>query len=243
MDRAGIWVRPMSYAPHYLIIGNGRVATHFRHYFSLLNIDFSSWHRGESEHKLNQTLSSATHVLVLITDNAIESFVKTHCEKKELIWIHFSGALVSDVVYGAHPLMTFNQETYPIDTYAKIPFVIDQDAPAYETLLPGLPNPHFYLPKNKKAKYHALCVLSANFSCMLWQKLFADFETEFNFPNDIAHPFLLQQMQNLLTDYRSALTGPLVRGDEETIEKNLSALRDDPFQSVYKAFLDCYKWC
>lgn len=231
----------MNHAPHYLIIGNGRVATHFHHYLSLLNLCFSTWHRRQPITELNQKLSHATHVLLLITDNAIESFVKKYRNKNNLIWIHFSGALVSDDIYGAHPLMTFNQHHYSIEAYQKISFVIDQDAPAFQTLLPGFPNQHVYLHKNKKEKYHALCVLSANFSCLLWQKLLSDFQDEFHFPADIAHPFLLQQAQNLLTDFRSALTGPLIRGDKTTIEKNLQALKGDAFQAVYQAFVNCYK--
>lgn len=231
----------MNPAAHYLIVGNGRVATHFRHYFSLLNICFSTWHRDQPETELNQKLSYATHVLVLINDHAIESFVKTHRKNNKLIWIHFSGALVSQHVYGTHPLMTFNQETYSIQAYQKISFVIDHDAPAFDELLPGLPNQHVRLDKNKKAKYHALCVLSANFSCLFWQKLFSDFENEFHFPADIAHPYLLQQTQNLITDFHTALTGPLTRSDTETIEKNIHALAGDEFQAVYQAVVNCYR--
>ena len=231
----------MSLATHYLIVGNGRVATHFCHYFSLLHIGFSTWNRGQAETELNQKLSFATHVLVLITDNAIEPFVKTHRKKNKSIWIHFSGALVCKDIYGAHPLMTFSQPIYSIDTYQKIPFVLDDDAPEFNLLLPELPNQHFYLDKNKKAKYHALCVLSANFSCLLWQKLFSDFQNQLHLPAEIAHPYLLQQTQNLLTDFSSALTGPLVRNDLITIEKNLKALTGDAFQCIYKAFVDCYR--
>lgn len=233
----------MNHAPRYLIIGDGRVATHFRHYLTLLNLCFSTWHRGQPAAELDKKLSHATHVLVLISDNAIESFVKKYRQQNHLIWVHFSGSLVSDDIHGAHPLMTFNQQLYSLDAYQKIPFVLDHDAPKLNALLPGLPNQYYYLDKNKKPKYHALCVLSANFSCLLWQKLFSDFQDEFHFPHEIAHPYLLQQTQNLLTDFRSALTGPLVRDDKVTIEKNLSALAGDEFQRVYQAFLDCYKGC
>ena len=66
--------------------------------------------------------------------------------------------------------------------------------------------------------------MSGNFSCLLWQKFFASLEHEFNLPPAIAFPYLIQQMNNLLHDPQAALTGPLVRNDKDTIEKNLAAL-------------------
>ena len=143
--------------------------------------------------------------------------------------------------HGAHPLMSFSKNLYGFDQYQSIPYILDHDAPAFESLFPGLPNQHVRLHKSSKAKYHALCVLSGNFSCLLWQKLFSCFEKEFNIPSAIAYPYLLQQTQNLLTDPKSALTGPLVRGDNYTIEKNIAALEQDPFQEVYRSFVACYQ--
>jgi predicted short-subunit dehydrogenase-like oxidoreductase (DUF2520 family) len=231
----------MRQVPHYLLIGNGRVATHFQHYFSLLQLSFTSWNQAEPIDKLHQQLTQATHILVLISDQAIEPFVLQHLKNTHAICIHFSGSLVSDHIYGAHPLMTFNKHLYNLEQYQTIPFVIDHNAPANENLLPGLPNPCARLDKSKKAKYHALCVLSGNFSCMLWQKFFTSLETEFNLPASIGQAYLQQQTQNILSDYASALTGPLTRNDHTTIEKNLAALSLDPFQEVYQSFVSCYQ--
>jgi predicted short-subunit dehydrogenase-like oxidoreductase (DUF2520 family) len=136
--------------------------------------------------------------------------------------------------------MSFNQSMYTRQQYQAMPFVIDHDAPSFETLLPGLPNTHFRLDKMQKAKYHALCVSSGNFSCLLWQKLFASLEQEFNLPRSIAYAYLQQQMQNLMHDAESALTGPLVRGDETTIAKNMAALEGDSFQAIYQSFVEYY---
>ena len=232
----------MRQIPHYLIIGNGRVARHFHHYFSLLTLPVSTWNRSESIDALTTKISNATHVLVLIKDDAIASFFDQHsANKNNIIWLHFSGSLVSPTVVGAHPLMTFSHALYDLAHYKKIPFVLDHDAPDFEIILPGLSNPHVRLSKKLKAKYHALCVLSGNFSCMLWKKLFAEFEKEFNFSSMVSHPYLLQQTQNLMSDPNSALTGPLTRNDMITIEKNLHALEGDPFQNIYKEFVACYQ--
>lgn len=231
----------MRQVPHYLIIGNGRVATHIQHYFILLQLPYSSWHRPQSYSLLNQELNRATHVLILISDDAIESFIEQRLPLFSGIKIHFSGSLVTDKAHGVHPLMTFSRRLYDLEKYKLIPFVIDHDAPPFEDLLPGLSNQHARLNKSFKAKYHALCVLSGNFSCLLWQKLFNSLETEFNIPASFSEHYLQQQTQNLLTTPQTALTGPLVRGDYHTIEKNIAALENDPFQDVYKSFLTCYQ--
>jgi predicted short-subunit dehydrogenase-like oxidoreductase (DUF2520 family) len=230
----------MTLAHHYLLIGNGRVAKHMQHYFSLLGICFSTWHRGQSHEALQQRLNQATHILLLISDQHIEEFITTHLNATQACLIHFSGSLVSRKAYGAHPLMTFNQELYSLERYQHIPFVIDHSAPEFNILLPGLSNVHVRLHTALKAKYHALCVLSGNFSCLLWQKLLSGLE-ELNIPAEIAHSYLEQQTQNIVKDPKTALTGPLTRDDHLSIEKNLAALAGDPFQKVYASFVECYE--
>jgi hypothetical protein len=228
----------MRQVPHYLIIGNGRVARHFRHYFSLLNLPVSGWSRCESSRQLKTLVPAATHILVLISDGAIEPFISEYLADAKAVKVHFSGALVSDKAYGAHPLMTFNTGLYTLDKYQSVPFVVDATAPDFAALLPGLPNSHVTLAPALKAKYHALCVLGGNFSCLLWQKFFTALVSEFHLPAEIGHAYLRQQTENLLTDYASAFTGPLARGDRKTIRKNLQALEGDPFQRIYQSFVD-----
>jgi predicted short-subunit dehydrogenase-like oxidoreductase (DUF2520 family) len=190
--------------------------------------------------QLQEKVETSTHILLLINDAAIETFISTHLQQSKAYKIHFSGALVTDKAYGLHPLMTFNTSLYDLAKYQSIAFVIDHDAPAFADLLPGLSNPHVYLNKSLKPKYHALCVMAANFSCILWQKLFTSFEAELSIPHSLAFPFLQQQTQNLIANYQTALTGPLVRGDQLTIQKNINALENDPFQQIYKTFVEHY---
>lgn len=230
----------MRQVPYYLIIGNGRVARHFQQYFTKLGLSFTRWQRSESLESLQIKLNDATHILILINDQAIEPFVKNYLMNTAAIRIHFSGSLVSNCVIGAHPLMSFTNQLYSLEEYRNIPFIIDHDAPEWSALLPGLPNRYIHLDKSLKAKYHALCVLSGNFSCMLWQKLFHDFQNELNIPESFAHPYLLQQTKNLIQNPLTALTGPLVRNDSETIQKNLQALHLDPFEDIYESFVKCY---
>lgn len=229
----------MRQVPRYLLIGDGRVARHFQHYFSLLSLPFVCWHRQQSIHLLTRELQQASHVLILIRDQAIENFIITYLQNTPAVLIHFSGSLVTHHAYGAHPLSSFNHSFWNLEQYQTVPFVLDDDAPSFDRLLPGLPNPHVRLEKSLKPKYHALCVLSGNFSCLLWQKFFMHLEQEFHIPQAIAHPYLRQIMQNILSHPEGALTGPLVRNDTETIKSNMTALASDPFQKVYQSFVEC----
>lgn len=234
----------MRQVPLYLIIGSGRVARHFQHYFSLLHLPFETWSRKNPNENLHSPqLEKYSHILLLISDQAIQAFIDANLNDitANTILIHFSGSMVSQQAYGAHPLMSFSHHLYNLEQYQSIPFVLDHDAPPFEKLLPGLKNSHVSIPTALKAKYHALCVLSGNFSCMLWQKLFTSFEQEFNFSAATAFPYLLQQTQNLTLEPKNALTGPLVRNDAATIEKNLNALKNDPFLDIYKSFVSCYQ--
>lgn len=231
----------MRQVPCYLIIGNGCVAKHFAHYFTLLGLSFKQWSRQNSLSALAQYQSDATHILILINDHAIETFAKTYLSKSTATLIHFSGSLLSDHIIGAHPLMTFNDALYTLADYEEMTFVVDHDAPPAELLLPQLPNAIVTLDKSLKEKYHALCVLSGNFSCLLWQKIFSEFENTLKIPPQVAHAYLKRQTQNLLNDYRHALSGPLLRGDQTTIDKNLLALSDDHYQTIYQAFVNAYQ--
>lgn len=230
----------MRQVPKYLLIGNGRVARHFQHYFTLLQIPFVTWVRTNSIASLHQQLQQTSHVLLLIADDAIEVFIARHLINYNNVRIHCSGSLVTPLAYGAHPLMTFSDHLYSLKEYLAIPFVLDHDAPDFDVLMPGLPNQFVKLDTSLKAKYHALCVMSGNFSCLLWQKLMTSMEKEFNFPKEIAHAYLMQQTKNLIHNADNALTGPLVRNDLSTINKNIDALENDPCQKIYQAFYEYY---
>jgi hypothetical protein len=313
----------MRQVPKYLIIGNGRVARHLAHYFSLLKIkQYSQWDRSQPVARLKELVDTADRVLLAIRDDAIEPFIDEHlttakqCEhvqalnqgyaalqegasadsvrdmeralkffagshgdlplnrknianagrvlevlpgagdagvrrlgikieniKKGLrapMRIHFSGSLVSKKAWGTHPLMTFGPDLYSLEKYLSIPFVVDEKAPPFRELFPGLHNPNVRLNEKQKAKYHALCVMSGNFSCLLWQKLFESLTEEFGISPHTADMYLRQQTDNLLANFRTALTGPLARGDQATIAKNIKALDGDPFQGIYEAFVKAY---
>lgn len=238
----------MRQVPSYLILGagapglsaaSGRLARHMACYFSSLGIPYSTWRRGQPAEELDALASAATHILLAVSDEAIEPVAREL--KTSAVKIHFSGSLVTPHAFGAHPLMTFGPDLYAPEKYRAMTFIVDEDAPDFKDLLPGLANAHLRLSPGKKARYHALCVLGGNFSCMLWQKMLGDFQKDFGIPPEAAALYLRQQTENLLKDYTSALTGPLARGDRKTLARNIAALAGDPFQPVYQSFVKAYE--
>lgn len=223
----------------YLLIGSGRVSSHFETYFKLLGLPVQVWSRSQSSFDLKAKAVQATHVLCLISDSAIESFVSEHKSIfADKIVIHASGSLVTDLCYSAHPLMTFRDGVkYDLETYRSIPFVIEKGRKKFSELLPDLPNPNFEIEASQKPLYHALCVLSGNFTTLLWQKAFSDFESKLALPHEILIPYLKQITRNLEENPSGALTGPLARKDIATVRTHLNELEGDEFADVYRGFV------
>lgn len=231
----------MRQVPHYAIIGNGRMAKHIRHYFDFLKLNYHSWSRNNNDHnELHDVLSSSSHALLLINDDAIDNFILTHIKNRypHLLITHFSGCLISNFAYSAHPLQTFTEELYSFEDYKKIPFMVDDNAPSFSELLPGLNNPNYKIKKEEKAYYHALCVLANNFSTLLWHKFQTEMQNRFQVdPFDLA-PYLKQTFKNIQNNSSQALTGPIQRKDTKTLMINLNALKDDEYYEIFKAFID-----
>jgi hypothetical protein len=82
--------------------------------------------------------------------------------------------------------------------------------------------------------------MSGNFTTILWQQFFAVLENRFEINKKNAFPYLNAITRNLLLN-KYVLTGPLQRNDKKVIEKNILALKNDPFADVYKSFVKSYK--
>lgn len=221
----------------YLLIGSGRVARHLSHYFHLLNIRHQSWDRSQDPHLLKPKVLASSHVLLAISDSALQGFYRQHLAGLEKTVVHFSGAHNFEDMIAAHPLMTFGPELYDLDFYQKIHFTMTGASLA--EALPGLPNPSSILPAELKALYHAHCVLGGNFTTLLVGKMLSGF-AEMNIPAEAARIYIEKVIGNVFADPSKALTGPLVRKDVETVNANLQSLKNDPYAEIYQAFLKTY---
>lgn len=232
----------MRLVPKYLLIGSGRMAKHFSHYLTLLDLPFQQWSRkNNSTEELCEYFKECSHILLLISDGAIEDFICHHNFLLTKCCVHFSGSLSVKNIFSAHPLMTFSHDLYDLNIYYNVPFVLEEEGPNLATLLPGLPNQSFKITKKLKPLYHALLVIGNNFTTLLWQQVLQNLQKDLKLPREIVHPLLKQTMLNLLKHPDNALTGPLVRNDMNTINANLKALQDNPLNEIYQAFVGFYQ--
>lgn len=224
-----------------LIIGNGKVAKHLSHRFQQLNIPFHSWSRAKSpkpsQQSFSDLLKTASKVYLAISDTAIFDFYTKHLKGRAKAEIfHFSGSYYFDEITGVHPLCAFSDN---LDiNWDNIHFSIDNNNYKLTDIFPHFKNTYSYINKEHKAYYHALCVISGNFSFLLWQKSLESFQ-QLGLPKAALEAYLQQTLANFLVNSNN-LTGPLARDDKKTIYKNLQALVNHPLKDIYQSFLNLY---
>ncbi len=220
--------------PTYGLIGRGRLAEHLAHYLDLEGLTHIPWHRG-MESRPGEALRDAEVILLAISDDAIAGFPADHPALCDRPLVHFSGSLVIAEIAGLHPLMTFGPELYDLETYRSVPFVTEREGARFSDIFPTLENQRQAIDPELKPLYHALCVLSGNFTTILWGKAMRDFEERLGLSRDLLRPFLERTAVNTLVGGPNALTGSLARGERSTIERDLEGLAGDPFRGVYLA--------
>jgi 2-dehydropantoate 2-reductase len=222
-----------------LIIGNGRLARHWKHYLDLEQVKYLGWNRSSSlrlAEFLPQYHSQISCVYLLISDSAIEGVYKEHRSllPHSTLWFHASGALNIETMHDAHPMMTFADELYDLETYRAISFTTASDLKLIETtLLFDLQNIVSKISPDEKARYHALCVLGAAGTGSLWSLLEKEWQS-MGMPPSAWKPYQAQIFANLISQGSRAITGPWVRGDDQTTSANLNSLGNGPAEKLYQ---------
>jgi predicted short-subunit dehydrogenase-like oxidoreductase (DUF2520 family) len=166
-----------------------------------------------------------------------------HHDWRRKIAFHSSGVLTSDVfrvlrnkgahLASVHPLMTFVAGTLPELTH--VPFAVEGDAPAAtmaNTIIRRLGGNAFAIRKQDKAPYHAF----ATMICPLLVSLLASSEAVAalaGIPSREARRRMMPIIQQTLANYTrlspaDAFSGPIVRGDAETIRLHLRCVAKAP---------------
>lgn len=230
-----------------LLVGDGRLATSLAPYLRAKGVPLFQWSRkmpcgqeGGPNAALAAGLAQSDVVLIAIRDDAIVSWVEaqgTALAGKQLV--HFSGALVADGIVGLHPLYAFSSTPVPLAQMETIPFVAERGRTGFAEIFPTLPNPHVAIDAAQKPFYHALAVLSGNLATYLWNEVAGAMADELDLPaGAMMAPYLHSLVANFHAAPRDSLTGPVKRGDRQTIAKNLAALEDQPgLHQLYTAFV------
>lgn len=220
-----------------LLVGAGRLAKHLQHWNSLLENPHTLlfWNRQFDPNHLPALIERADSVWLAISDRALISFYENHLAASQKPVVHFSGALSDDRLLGAHPLMSFPHELLPDNIYAGIHFVI-HGRNALNDIMPGFTNSFTALDSTHKPLYHALCVLAGNFPQLLWNQVSGEMQ-QLGLPAEALDAYIAQVTANYLHFKDKSLTGPLIRGDHMTIEKNIQSLQAHPkLQHIYQTF-------
>ena len=236
-----------------LIIGNGRLATTLWDVLHApdcpLSYETSRWTRKDKT-SLSTALATfdPTHIWLAISDRALHDFAIEHQTLlKGRTVVHFAGSLSGWAgVHAAHPLTTLNgaaKSTF--GWFSKTPFVLDLEGPELTSLMPGFKNPTHRLDPHQRAYYHALCAAAGNFSVLLWETVANRFENDLGLPSSALDVYRQQIFQNLQTATGSSvLTGPLLRGEVQTLQAHRSALLtrfEMPLLKIYDAFTDLFR--
>ena len=174
-------------------------------------------------------------------------------EWKGRVALHSSGALTSDelavlrregaVVASVHPLMTFVRGSQP--SLAGVPFALEGDAAAVRVarrVLQDLGGQAYSIRKKEKAAYHAW----GTFASPLFTVLLATTEqvaalagVSRTAAKRRMVPILLQTLANYAAfDAPGAFSGPIVRGDVDTVKRHLRVLQSLPAaRDVYAALV------
>jgi predicted short-subunit dehydrogenase-like oxidoreductase (DUF2520 family) len=177
-----------------------------------------------------------SHIVVAATDLLQHDW-------KNKIALHSSGVLSSDAlailrrlgasVAAVHPLMTFVAKSKP--SLEGVPFAVEGDAAAVRvatSVIENLGGNCFRIRKQNKIAYHAF----ANMICPLLVSLLAASEKVASLAGISPHvsrrrmiPILKQTLANYeKLGPAASFSGPIVRGDAETIARHLAALAKVP---------------
>jgi predicted short-subunit dehydrogenase-like oxidoreductase (DUF2520 family) len=183
-------------------------------------------------------------VLIAVPDDALPALVAGLVETGAIhagqFVAHPSGRYGIDVLapvlaVGAlplaiHPVMTFTGTSVDLDRLADCPFgVTSPDAvrPVAEALVVEMGGEPIWVPEEARTLYHAAVVFGANYlMTVVLQSLDLLRQAGMEQPERLMAPLLSASLDNALRHGDSALTGPVARGDAQTVASHLRHLEE-----------------
>lgn len=210
---------------------------------------------GQGEVKTMSELLPADITFITTPDDQIElccqELSKSSKFKKESTVVHCSGSLSSEIlrtakekgcfVASVHPMRSFAKPDISFKQYDGTYCAIEGDDEAVkvlEELFTKIGSVVYAINKEKKSAYHAAGVFASNYLVTLCQNALlclGDAGVE----NEMSMKIIASLMQSTLNNLETtlspekSLTGPIKRGDINTITKHLNAL-PEPLSNLYK---------
>jgi len=253
------------------VLGAGRAGTGLTRAFRMSGIPVVGLH-GRHVHEgpdpvtagtIPATIATATVVLVAVRDAQIDDALRELLEAPlapDAVVLHASGsaepAMLDQVRAHGHAAGTFHP-LVPIADPLRAPqqlcgawVGIDGDErakTASRDLAAALGCHVFDIPPGQKARYHAAAVIVSNFPAVLLatgDRVLAETGIPAEAAEQALRALFLAAIGNLRRQHGAvSLTGPILRGDVDTIQRHLVALADDPgalevYRSLSRALVD-----
>jgi predicted short-subunit dehydrogenase-like oxidoreductase (DUF2520 family) len=203
-----------------------------------------------------QDLPIADITLISVPDDQIALICQTLYQEYSLpknhLVFHCAGVLNShilkhptreDILVGsAHPLKSFHAPETLISSYTETLCAVEGNLDAQELLIQlfnSIQSNVFKVNASQKALYHAGCVFASNYLISIAHQAINCLEASGITP-DKAKQCITQLMSGTLTNIKSAellqqaLTGPLQRGDIQTINQHLHAFTSEDQKKLYQ---------
>lgn len=202
-------------------------------------------------------LPAADITFITTNDDQIELCAAELAENKQLtpntIIVHCSGALTSDilmplkkkgcVIASVHPMKSFHDVTLSVREFPGTYCAVEGDGHACEpllTLFTSIEATAYIIPAQLKARYHAAAVMASNLFVSLYNESLLCFQQaglSEPLPRELTYSMFSGVLRNLQRSDapKKALTGPLMRGDSDTVAKNLESLATAEQKAIYSA--------
>ncbi|MEV0283791.1 Rossmann-like and DUF2520 domain-containing protein [Kribbella sp. NPDC050820] len=181
-----------------------------------------------------EVATRADVVLVAVPDDVIEDVVEQLPLTSSQYVVHLSGAhglrplRGSDAIPVAlHPAMTFSGGPVRLEDVMFTATAPDQARELVERLVKALGAQVQWVADKQRAQYHAGLVHGANhLTTLVTQALAVLREAGVQDPAATLRPLVTATLDNTLRSGHHALTGPIARGDVDTVAAHLAGLQD-----------------
>jgi len=221
--------------PVLALVGAGRVGNALRRAATQAGIDVRLAGRSDAR----SACEGAEAALLCVPDSAIEAACEQIASVPSLRYIgHTSGATGAEPLhaaraagretFGLHPLQTIPDGEADIRGAACAVSGSTSDALELATALAERLGTHpFEVPEDKRAAYHAAAAIASNFLVAL-QESAAELLDRAGIEDgrELLAPLVLRSAANWAEHGGDALTGPIARGDLETVERHLAAIEE-----------------
>ncbi len=231
-----------------VVIGQGKVGQSLGNLFKLRGHTLTELNREYKEHFVK--VAGADIVLICVNDDVIEEVCQILASelKAGAIVAHCSGALDSSVLVSAQQSDCFVASCHPLNTFPNLEASLTKfastdhtsylyaegDREALEELLPMFEDTGFITQEIESAAkplYHAACVFACNYLTSLMDM---SIETariagldEKQFWKSL-QPLIQSTLNNIANgDTAAALSGPIARGDFQTVKKHINVLEQE----------------